>query len=193
MSIADLPHADLHEVSPNEIGFDQKSDAAGMPTWDDPTKLRFGAFRRSWERVHQYLGVIGLDLLRRRSDGSVARDEKGFIAFKLDSNDGQPALPCVEFHLQRTAESSDDEDMLCVLRISAKGIELDPKGRGGMTISGCACGGGGGGRVTRYYTDGPPFLVNMQDDTGKPTEVIYHVLEGRPESEWPVYSARTLG
>ena len=131
----DLPHATFGEVSPNELGFDQKANPDGTPTWDDPTKLRFGAYQPADGRGHFYLGVLGMDVLTAQGSGQPHRAEKGFLALKLDNADGLPARPCLEFYLQRTADSDADADMVCVLRISAGGIELDPKGAGGMTIN----------------------------------------------------------
>jgi len=131
MSIADLPHAVLHEVSPNEIGFDQELNPDGTSSWDDPVKLRFGAAPPSDGRKHFYLGCIGADLLKNGSRG-----EKIFIAFKMDNNDGLPPLPCIEIYAQRNEHTDSDADMLCILRISSKGLELDPKGVGGMGITG---------------------------------------------------------
>ena len=178
----DLPHAQLTVVSPNELGFDPKVNADGTPTWDDPTKLRWGAFRPADGRDHFYLGVIGMDVLTRQSNGSVSRSERGFIAMKLDNNDGEPAMPCIEIHMQRTPTSDSDEDMLCVLRISAKGIELDPKGKGGIGINAPVT--QAPPRVTRFYSDDGQFCFNVQGDGGGKL-VKYQVIDGQPESEWP--------
>lgn len=46
------------------------------------------------------------------------------------------------------------------------------------------------GRVTRFYSDGGKFCINVQDDTGVPRFVVYRVVEGRPESEWQFVGVR---
>ena len=165
--ISEWAHAILRWVSPNEVGLDQKFDvAAGEPTWDDPVKLRLGAFR-PYGREHFYFGAIGMDLLSPPTPGNPRpHEEKGFIAFKVDSNDGEEARPCVEFHLQRTAHTHDDEDMLCVARISSKGIELDPKSQGGMGVfyQGRQLGGAASGHVSQFYTDDGKYKYTLQSD-----------------------------
>lgn len=159
MSIADLPHAVLGAVSPNEIGFDVTANPDGTPTWDDPTKLRFGAYRPADGRPGFYLGVIGMDVLTAQGSQAPHRNERGFIAFKIDNNDGQPPRPCLEVYLQRTADSDADVDMLCVLRISASGIELDPKGAGGIGINAPVT-----AKVSRFYSDDSRYVFNVQGD-----------------------------
>lgn len=184
MSIADLPHAVLHEVSPNEIGFDQKANPDGTPTWDDPTKIRYGAYRPADGRQHFYLGVIGMDVLTKQG-AQTHRNERGFVAFKLDNADGQPALPCIEIYMQRTADSDADEDMLCICRISSKGIELDPKGAGGMAINVPVT--TAPSRVSRFYSDDGAFCFNVQGPaSGQPQgAIIQYVTHGSlDESTW---------
>ncbi len=40
------------------------------------------------------------------------------------------------------------------------------------------------GRVTRFYTDGGRFIINWQDDTGKPTGIVYDTHGTTDESRW---------
>lgn len=179
----DLPQARLHEVSPNELGFDQKLGPDGTSQWDDPVKFRFGAARPADGRTHQYLGCISMDLL---SNGS--RREKGFIAFKLDNNDGEPAIPCIEIYMGRDLHADSDADMLCVCRISSKGIELDPKGAGGMAITGVAA---SAGRVSRFYTDDGRYCYNFQGPaSGQPqgSGIKYDTHDSPDESTWTAIS-----
>lgn len=44
--------------------------------------------------------------------------------------------------------------------------------------------GGGGGRVTRFYTDGGKFCANWQDDTGQPSGVVYDTKQTPDETQW---------
>ena len=117
----DLPHAILHPVSPNELGFDQKDDGLGTPTMEDPIKLRLGAWYL--ERGKFYIGTIGMDVLRRK-DGAIHREEVGFLKFAVDEQqdgDGDP-VPMVELFLCPKVGQSGDADMARVLTISRKGV-----------------------------------------------------------------------
>ena len=117
----DLPHAKLHVVSPNELGFDQKDDGLGNPTMEDPVKLRFGAWHL--DRGKFYIGCIGMDVLRRR-DGRVHREEVGFIKLAVDEmrdGDGDP-VPMIEVFLCPKVGQSQDADMQRVMTISRKGV-----------------------------------------------------------------------
>ena len=135
--LLDLPDATVHGYK-NEVAFDQKGviqepGAPTTPTWNDPIKVRFGGWKPAESNNH-YCGAIGFDVLE--GDPTYPRDdnprrlEKGFIALKMDPD------PVIEFYLQRRADTTEDKDMLCVLAISAKGLELDPKHAGGIGLKG---------------------------------------------------------
>ena len=190
--ISQWAHAILEWVSPNESGLNQLCDEHGKPTWDDPVKLRMGAYRPRDGRKHFYLGIWGGDILTKQGSGSPHRDERAFVAIKHDNNDGQQAVPCFEFYAQRTAESTSDADMLCLARLSSKGLELDPKHQAPnmqITVRGVPVGSGGGSggvRVTRFYTDGGKFLINWQDDTGEPSGIVYETATGEAVGRVPI-------
>lgn len=105
-----LPHGTLRGYL-NEIAFDQKDR-----TFDDPVKLRFGAFAPVDGRPNFYIAAISLDVLEGDADNPTRR-EKGFIALRLDPD------PTIEVYLQRTAQTTEDADMRCVLRLSSAGLE----------------------------------------------------------------------
>ena len=117
----DLPHAKLHIVSPNELGFDQKDDGLGNPTMEDPVKLRFGAWHL--DRGKFYIGCIGMDVLRRK-DGKIHREEIGFLKLAVDEmrdGDGDP-VPMIEGFLCPRVGQSQDADMGRVFTLSRKGV-----------------------------------------------------------------------
>ena len=185
--IADLPHAIFGEISPNEIGLDQKSKAEsgdpndldpGQPSMDDPVGLGFGAWARPLGRLKYYLAKIRLDVLRWK-DGKKHRTEVGFIKLAVDElfdNDGHP-VPMIAFFLTENDEDSSDQAEQPVLTLTRKGIRIHvPIVEGGI--------GAAPGRVTRFYTDGGKFAINWQDDTGEPSGIIYATKGTTDESQW---------
>ncbi len=42
----------------------------------------------------------------------------------------------------------------------------------------------GSARVTRFYTDGGRFMINWQDDTGRPAGIVYDTHGTTDESKW---------
>ena len=163
--ISDWTDAVLRWVSPNEIGFDQKdrADAPGVPQHDDPSKLRFGAWRQADGKY--YLGAIGMDVLTRTSTGSLHREEVGFIKLAVDEHrdgDGDP-VPMVEFHLAARVGDSSDANVRKVLTLSATGITAHRpvEGIGGGTAP---------SRVSHFHTDDGRYRYQLQSDPveGKP-------------------------
>ena len=151
----DLPHAVLHVVSPNELGFDQKDDGHGVPTMEDPIKLRFGAWHLP--RGKFYIGAIGMDVLRRRSDGTVSREEVGFLKLAVDEmrdGDGDP-VPMVEVFLTPRVGQSQDADMQRVLTLSRKGATFHVPTN---------VGGGSAGLPSVFVSDDGRYLYNVQGD-----------------------------
>ena len=47
-------------------------------------------------------------------------------------------------------------------------------------------------RISRFYTDGGKFLINWQDDQDSVRAVIYRVVPGEPESQWPAVGVKTF-
>ena len=130
--IAELPEAVLrgytNELALDQIGVNQQPGDPTTPRWDDPVKIRLGGYTPA-DRNSFYCGAVGFDVLDGDKDDP-RRLEKGFLAFKMDPE------PCIEIYLQRTAETTEDADMLCILRITSAGLELDPKHAGGMGLKG---------------------------------------------------------
>lgn len=174
-TVHEIEHAIIRRVSPNEYGMDQKSDGQGNATWDDPVKLRFGAWKRP---DNHYMFAISGDVLTGPDDNP-RRAEKLFIGVKLDPN------PCLEIYAQRTRDTEEDADMLCVLRIGSEGIELDPKHAGGMVAKGFGNTGNNGAQGGRFYHEGGKFCTIFQND-GHIVE--YKIVDGAgnplPENQW---------
>ena len=175
--ISEWTDAILRWVSPNEVGFDQKDkvDEPGVPQHDDPSKFRFGAW---WlPRGKFYIGAIGMDVMRRKSDGGIHREEVGFIKLAVDEvvdGDKDP-VPMVEILLCPKVGQSQDADMKRVMSISRKGVNFYVP----TNISG-----GAPQKVTRFYTDGGKFCFNFQDDTGAPAGIVYATNGSTNESTW---------
>ena len=133
--ISQFTDAVLRWVSPNEVGFDQLDLTAepGTPQHDDPSKFRFGAW---WlPRGKFYIGILGMDVLRRRDNGSIHREEVGFVKLAVDEmvdGDGDP-VPMVQFYLAPKVGQSSDADMQPVMTISRKGVRfhVDTNASGG--------------------------------------------------------------
>lgn len=189
--ISEWYHAILQWVSPNEAGLDQKfGPETGEPTWDDPVKIRFGAYRPFGRRKF-YFGTISMDLLFPPQPGNARpHQEKGFLAFKMDSNDDDPvARPCIEAHLQRDEHTHEDDDMLCAVRISSKGLEIDPKQKGGMGIfvGGQPLGGANPRRI--YFEALPNGVVPFVEIRQRDGHVTLHRIADEqgyaiPEEQW---------
>lgn len=50
----------------------------------------------------------------------------------------------------------------------------------------------GGGRVTRFYTDGGKFCFNFQDDTGQPAGIVYDTKGTLDETQWVAVGRLTV-
>lgn len=170
----DLPHAVLRVVSPNELGFDQKDDGVGVPTMEDPLKLRFGAWYL--DRGKFYIGCIGFDVLRRK-DGKVHREEVGFLKLAVDEmvdNDGDP-VPMIELFLCPKVGQSQDADMQRVFTMSRKGIVFHVPVNAAPVAA----------RVSRFYTDHNQYCVNWQDDgEALPRGIVYETHGSMDETTW---------
>lgn len=157
MSIIDLEQAHVHAVSPNELAFDQKDDGQGHAAWDDPIKLRFGAFDQADGKF--YIAAISLDVLSRRSDGSIHRREVGMIKLAVDEmvdRDGDP-VPMIAVFLAPHKDRTDDKDMdPPILLMSRKGLIVNVPMLGSSTsaISG----------RSSFMSDNGRYLYNVQGD-----------------------------
>ena len=151
--IADLYHALVRGYT-NEVSIDQKEAPGGSATFDDPVKLRFGAYRPADGRRSFYLGAISMDVLE--ADGpEPRRREKGFIALKLDPD------PVIEVFLQKRADTTEDRDMVLVFSVSEDYCEFHVPVRGLPTTA--------PSRVTRVYTDDGRYCYNFQGpSSGQP-------------------------
>lgn len=179
MSIADLPHAVLHQVSVNEIALDQKeSDTEpGQPSHNDPVAFRFGAFAPKEHLTKFYIAKISLDVLSRK-DGQIHRAEAGFLKLAIDEvidNDGHP-VPQVAILLSDQAGTSDDLDDAVVI-ITGKKVRFNVPVEGLVAVAPIS-------KVTRFYTDGGRFCVNWQDDSGDPAGIVYATHGSTDESQW---------
>lgn len=163
-------------------------------TVEDPPKVRMGA------TAGGSLGCVSFN--RVRADG--VQDEVALLQGKIDERyrslaDGGTAQQTElvgEFRFdikkpQRDGET-DDKATVPVLQLQHDRIVVhkpmvDPQGNriaAGSSMPSAPT------RMTRFYSDGGKFCVNVQDDTGVPRFVVYRVLEGRPESEWPFVGVR---
>lgn len=178
--IADLPHAVLHEVAVNELGFDQKYNADGTPTLNDPIKFRFGAFIPLGANKF-YIGCIGFDVLRIK-DGKVHRTEVGFLKFAVDEvvdGDKDP-VPMVELFLTRNSEDSTDAAEDRVFTVSRKGMTVHVP-LVANTVP--APPSPQASRVTRFFSDDGAFCFNVQGDDGGKL-VQYRIVDPSDESTW---------
>ena len=164
--IADLPHARLVKYA-NEIALDQKCDPDGRPTWDDPTKLRFGAYDPG--RPNFYLFALSGDVLQKDNPDAPRRLEKAFLGVKLDPD------PTVEIYLQARADTTEDATMRRVFRLTPTGLEL------GVPILGTTA--PASGTASRFYSDDRRYCFNVQGDEGG--KIVQYATHGTTdESRW---------
>ena len=158
-TIAQIAHAIFGGYF-NEFVIDQKCDpVTGLPTWDDPLKLRFGAFDPGHP---DYLGVIGFDrLVKDDTPDTPRRLEKGFIGFKLDPD------PTIEIYLQERKDTTEDGTMRRVLRLTPTALEL------GVPITGATVPTGGTSSFLR--SPNGRYELELQDDGNV---VIYDEANG---------------
>ena len=112
-----LEHA-LVVAFANEWALVQKGTSeAGQPatpTWNDPVKLRLGAFAPT-----NYYGAISGDRLVGDKDWP-RRYEKTLIAFKEDAEfSGEARRPMIQLQIQRGADTFEDKDMVKALSLTA--------------------------------------------------------------------------
>ncbi len=157
--IVDMPGARLLSHW-NEISLAEKASA------HDPVKFRVVGWIPSGQ--NGYMGAFSANVAEGSDDNLVQR-EKILVAFKIDPD------PCLEIYLQKRADTTEDRDMLRVIRLTPHELELGVPIKGSVT----------GGKVTRFYTDGGKFVINWQDDTGRPVGVVYSTNNGSAdESTW---------
>ena len=108
-----LEHA-LVKAFANEFAIDQKGTGnPPQPTWNDPVKLRFGAFAPT-----NYYGAISGDRLLNDATNPT-RHEKILIALKEDAEfSGEARRPMIQFQVQRAADTYEDADMRKVLTLT---------------------------------------------------------------------------
>lgn len=178
MDIADLPHAVLRVVSVNELGFDQKCNADGSPTMDDPIKLRYWAY--AGDRNQFYIGTISFDVLRRDGQGLPHRTEVGFLKFAVDEtvNGDKDPVPMVELFLTPNMYDSTDAAMQRVFTASRKGVIFHvPVTMNGGTQAAAS------GRAARFYSDDGRYCFNVQGDDGGKL-VQYDTHGSTDEATW---------
>lgn len=185
MAIADLPHAELVEISVNEIGLIQKQSETepGQPSHDDPVALGFGAWARPLQRLKYYIGKIRIDALRWK-DGRRHHTEVGFVKLAVDElvdMDGQP-VPMVALYLTENDTDSSDQAQQPVAIFTRRGIRfLAPVSiEAGINAPVPS-------RVSRFYSDDGRFCFNVQGPTsGQPTGAIiqYDTHDSPDESTW---------
>lgn len=164
----EMRHAVFHVISiDNGLGLDQKQSETepGQPSQDDPTELGFGAWSNPLGRLKFYICKIRFDVLRW-VQGRLHRTEVAFLKAAIDElvdMDGKP-LPLIALYMTENTTDSTDQAEQPVMIWTRKGIRclvpmIFEAGAQGLTGAG-----GGSSRVTRFYTDGGMFCVNMQDD-----------------------------
>lgn len=156
----EMRDADFGAVSVNELGIDQKGDAAGQPIHDDPVGLRFGAWANPLGRAKWYIAKISLDVLRW-AQGQKHRTEIGFLKFAVDElfdKDDWP-VPMVALFLTENVNDSTDAAMQPVVIFTRKGIRfLAPCAfEAGANLA------GGGDRAVLRSPNGR-YELEMQDD-----------------------------
>src|SRR3990167_10125215 len=107
----DLPWAQLGQVSPNELGLDQKHPSLVPPEGKDTVKFRIG----SWAGM---FGWISGDRLHG-DERNPNRSEK--VGIKLGEGPGDCGV--LEVHLMKP-NATDDEDMVKVVTMTPSGIEF---------------------------------------------------------------------
>ena len=112
-----LEHA-LVTAFANEWALVQKGTAEpgqpATPTWNDPVKLRLGAFAPT-----NYYGAISGDRLFGDKDWP-RRHEKTLIALKEDAEfSGEARRPMIQLQIQRGADTFEDKDMVKALSLTA--------------------------------------------------------------------------
>ena len=158
--VIDMPAAQLLKHW-NELTLAEKQSA------HDPTKLRIVGWVP--DSMNGYMGAFSANVAAG-SDDNLIQYEKILIGFKIDPD------PCIDIYMQRTRHTTEDRDMVHVMRLSVAGLELKVPLVTGTT---------GSSRVTRFYTDGGKFMINWQDDTGQPVGVVYSTNNGSAdETTW---------
>jgi hypothetical protein len=146
----------------NELALDERQGA------NDPVKIRFGAWRNLGTG---YLGALTADVLQGDPDDPTRR-EKVIIALKIDPH------PMVEIFCQRTADTTEDDDMRRVVAFSAAGVEFFAPVRG---LPGTSPGGS-----SRFFSPNGRWCWNFQEDGH---EVQYDTWDERgvpypSEAQW---------
>lgn len=162
-TIRDLPWARFIAGN-NELKLRAKTVAEAGPEAADALMFRFQVPVENLQGSG-YLGVIGADIMR---DGVERVQMK--LGFKLDPG------PVLELYATRPGTAGNDGDEVRVFRIALDGVEF------GVPLKGIAI--GAQERVRRFYTDRDVYVINWQDDTGKPTGTIYRVDPTKPEDQW---------
>jgi hypothetical protein len=138
-TLADLPAA-IFRAYWNELSLDERQGA------NDPVKIRFGAWRGPGTH---YLGALTADVLEGDPDDP-HRLEKIIFAMKIEPQ------PTVEIFCQRTADTTQDEDMRRVAAFSASGVEFF------VPVGGLP--GSSPGGSSRFFSPNGRWCWNYQDD-----------------------------
>ena len=183
MAIADLPHAILSEISPNEVGLDQKSKAESQdeteprplsseqPSMDDPVGLGFGAWARPVDRqtgvarLKYYIGKFRFDALRWINNRK-HRTEVGFAKVAVDElfdGDGRP-MPLVAIYLTENDVDSFDQAEQPVVIVTRRGMRvLVPIHAEGGIVGAVPV---AGGLPTAFRSDNGQYHFQVQGDEG---------------------------
>jgi len=152
----------------NELKLRAKTaEEAGDPRAADALMFRFQVPAENLtDRGTGWIGAIAADVMRN----GVERVQLKF-GLKLEPD------PVLELWVTRLGSDGNDADEKRVFQIGLRGAEFD------VPLKGVGVPAGGGGQVTRFYTDGGKFCFNFQDADGTPGCVIYRV-NGTDESTW---------
>ncbi len=196
--IANLPHAVLEVISPNEIELRQKSKreaqddsypnplAPDVASLEDPIGSGVGAWARPLGRLKYYLAKLRYDVLRWK-DSKIHRTEVGFKKIAIDElfdGDGKP-MPLIAEYLTPNDEDSSDQAEQPVYIITRSGMRILVPLHVEAGITGAVLPEQmQPQKVSRFYSDGGRFCFNVQDDEAFPKFVIYDTHQSADESTW---------
>jgi hypothetical protein len=161
--IAELPGAKFHQVSHDELGFDQKEGHT------DTIKMRFG----SWLPLEtQYFAALAFDWLKR-DGGDVRRYEKILLKFAYDEvpgHEGWGRMPVFQVYCQESLNTTEDETMRLVCTICSRGVFDHVRGNVGGSELGSVSKelvSPSGNKVLSLLDDGKVVVYDMERPAGQ--------------------------
>jgi hypothetical protein len=153
-------------------GNEARSDAKDL----DASKVRVGS--RMVPGQHGGGGAFTFDGLMTTdtSDTGIQRARRVEVAGIGGSFNGRTGEVGMWIWNGRDPNDIRDADQVKVIEFFSDHIEIKVPVKGLSSVS--------SGRVTRFYTDGGKYIVNWQDDTGKPSGIIYDTHGTTNEAEW---------